>query len=214
MENFIVQIRPYIEMLSFLSSIVLAGIAAYGIKQIRLMKSDMKSRSERAAKEKAIEASTEYLMSYVELDGQHILDCLKEKIPSAYKGPIGNFSHESIPAELKPVCLKRYIQLSWLPAINKLESIAATFTTGVADEQVGFQIIGRSFCGTVASHYDLIATSRREKANSHFSDIVELYNIWAPRLSKSELSAAREELNAQISQISDRHITPITPDVK
>lgn len=68
---------------------------------------------------------------------------MKRKIPISYKGPIGDFTPNSLPIGVVAAIDKRVDGAEWLPAINKLQSIAAYFTTGVADEEVGFQIIGR-----------------------------------------------------------------------
>jgi hypothetical protein len=207
------QIRTVLEFLYFISGIVLAIFAGYGIKQIRLMKADIRTRSERAAKEKAIETASDYLNGYVRLDGLFRDWCINEKIPYVYKGPIRDFTLESIPKNLIKTSAEKHQRAKWLPAINKLESIAAIFTTGVGDEKVGFQIIGRSYCGTVANYYDILSINQLDKVNTHHRDIVKLFNIWSPRLSKSELIKTREDLDEHISALPDTSIPTINPNI-
>jgi hypothetical protein len=209
MEDAISDIRPYFELLFFVSGIIVAVIALYATRQISLMKADMKMRSERAAKEKAIEASSEYLTAYIPLDTKFYFAC-KRKGLSSYDGPIGDFSPESISPELKEAALKRMkFIVTFLDANNKLESIAAAFTTGVADERTGFSIIGRTFCAGVADDYDIISLCRIEHPFPYWANIVKLYKTWSSRLSKEELAAARDALESRMKDIPDSHISPI-----
>jgi hypothetical protein len=62
MQQFIADARPWIELAYFASGIVLAVVALFGLKQISLLKSDIRLRSERAAKEKAIEQAQRHGM--------------------------------------------------------------------------------------------------------------------------------------------------------
>jgi hypothetical protein len=210
--HFLADIRPYLEALYFLGTLVVAVVAIYGIKQIRLMQTDMKVRADRAAKEKAISLCADYLMEYVKLSNECFRQFQEKKLAS-YTGPIGDFSPKSIPVPwLKEHLLKRYEMRCWTPAMNRLESIAAGFTTGVADEETGFAIIGRTFCHTVAEQYDLIAGSRSDQSCQYWSNIVEIYRTWSPRLTKAELESFRDKLDSAISGIPDKRIPPIGPD--
>lgn len=206
METILQQIRPWLELLYFLSGVFLACVALYGLRQVKLMKYDIQLRTERAAKEKALEYSGRYLSTEVSLDDRFIDDCTKAKLPSSYPGPIGDFTAASVPREFVKAASRRVEIDSWRLALNELETIAAAFVNGIADEQLGFSIIGRSFCASVAQKYDVISGCRSDKAQPYFENVVTLYHIWAPRLSKSELAARRLELDSQISAIPDKHV--------
>lgn len=201
--------KPFLEVLYFLAGVLLVGGLGLTYKQVVLIKKDIRIRNERAAAEKAIEACERYFCSYTPRNGKFLDDYLKEKLDS-YKGPIGDFSITSIPGNLKAGCLKRYALPSWLPMMNQLESISAFFISGVADECTGFRVIGRTFCGTVESNYDLIAISRQKKeACPYWANTVGLYQLWRPRLTKVEMETAKEALELELSSISDRSISPI-----
>jgi hypothetical protein len=86
--------------------------------------------------------------------------------------------------------------------LNELNMFAAYFVTEVADEKVGFATIGRSFCRTVESHYDLIALARDNPAEDYWYSIVRLYGIWRPRLEKSELVAKTKVLQSRINELN------------
>lgn len=208
MHPLVAEVRPYLEILSFASTIGLTVGLAFTYKQLALLKADVLNRSRRAAAEHAVEAADLYFRDYVSLAGVYF-DAANQKKLRRYAGPIGDFSSNSIPKELLNECATRYAMREWLPALNRLESISARLTTGVADEEVAFKIFGRTFCGTVEDYYDLIAFSRGTKANEYWENIVELYKIWRPRLTKAELNVAREQLDAKLSSLPSKSISPI-----
>ena len=205
-------IRPAAELLYFAATICLAIVAIYALKQISLLKADMRARSERAAKEKAIDTSSAYLCAFVPLWNTYFLDLSRQQL-HMYDGPIGDFHSASLPKSSVDMATKRYAAISWLAAMNSLEAIAAAFVTGVADEIVGFEIIDRTYCGTVRDMYDILSLSRSERANPYFNSIVRLYQTWSPRLSKYELSVAKDDLEKRILEIPEKHIPSLGPDV-
>jgi hypothetical protein len=211
-ELMIGQIRSVLELLYFGSGIVVAVGVLFGLQQIGLLKKDIRLRNERAAKENAIQNGRRYLCSYVNLLSTFISEYRAANL-NHYSGPIGSFTAESVLPGGKESWGKRYGLESWLPAMNELESISAAFISGVADEQTGFQIIGRSFCRSVEANYDLIAFSRSpgEAAQPYWRNIVELYRLWSPRLKEAQLRTAIDHLEARIATVAGKggRITPI-----
>jgi hypothetical protein len=206
-------LRSILEILSFAAAITIAIVALFGLRQIRLMKIDMRSRSDRAASEKAIEAAALYHSSFFEESSKLMKSELAAKLPFYY-GPIGDFTKESIPAEDYADAKARVHLPEGLSALNQLDMVSAMYYTGVADEKVGFEIIGRSFCKNVELMYDMISYCHSDKACPHYQNIVRLYHIWSPRLSKSELMQVKGSLDKQIAQIPEREIPTIGPKVK
>ena len=210
MEQLITNIRPYLEALYFFSGIIVAVAALLALRQIRLMKLDMIFRSDRAAKEKAIETTYEYA-KLGSVFQKHFGLMLGNNVPAFYGGTIGDFSPDSISVELKEMASKRESQFIMNDPLNMLDSLAATFVSGVADEKTGFSIIGGAFCGTVAAQYDIICLSRSRYKYGPFSNLIELYQIWSARLSKADLAKARQNLDEKIASIPDRDIPPLSP---
>jgi len=173
-----------------------------------LIKEDIRIRNRRAAAEKAIEACGVYFRDYIALAKVQLDERTEAKL-DRYKGPVGDFSSDSIPPTMMDDCLKRMKLMSWLPALNRLESMAASFTTGVADEGTGFKVIGRTFCSTVENNYDLISLVRKGEPNAYWSNLVELYSLLRPRLTKSELDLAKQGIEKSISALKQRSVAPI-----
>jgi|SRR5947209_153083 len=209
MEQLINNMRPYLEALYFLSGIAVALAAFLALKQIRLMKRDIVSRSERAAKEKAIEAAFEFAKLHDVFQGRLVY--LDEPLHNTYTGPVGDFTPDSIPTELKERAKLRQSSGAFIQPLNLLNGIAAMFVSGVADEKTAFPIFGRAFCGTVSLYYDVISMARKSQPHTPYSNCVELYQIWSARLSKEELELARRNLEKQIENISDKEIPPLSP---
>jgi hypothetical protein len=210
MQQLVTDIRPLAELAYFVATIVLAVAAVLGLKQVSVLKRDIRLRNDRAAKEKAIEYSHRYLTAFVALDAK-VHNDLRSKGFTRYKGPVGDFTPQSLGGEHRQAVSKKAIAVveAWLPALNELQSIASAFITGVADERVGFEIIGRTFCASVRANYDILAMVRSDKVCPYYQSIVSLYGIWAPRMSKAELSALSEDLASKMRGILDSEVPPI-----
>jgi hypothetical protein len=200
--------RPYLEALFFLAGVCLVGGIGFTYRQVLLMAKDIRIRNTRASAEKAIEACESYFNNFLPLFNKNYAELRENKVLS-YKGPIGDFSIQSLPEKLKAECSKRFSINSWVPALNQLELISAYFISGVADETVGFQVIGRTFCDSVERKYDIVALSRHEKAYAYWSNIVALYQLWQPRLQKAEMNLEKINLEMQMSSINNKQLKPI-----
>lgn len=199
--------RDLLEKFSFGSTILLALAALCGLRQLTLFKKDIVIRNTRAAKEQAIRCAEQYA-EYSELIGEYLKEREKKGLGS-YAGPIGDFSKASIPKEAMNECVKRFAIQSHLAPMNLLEIIAATFVSGVADEEMGFKIFGPSFCAALEFNYDLIAMWRKTPTDNDWSHIIELYRIWSPRIKRTVLDKKRQEIELQMRSLPDGKITSI-----
>lgn len=206
--SWLVTIRPYLEILHFLSGILLVVGIGFAFRQLQLMKRDIDLRNDRCAKEKSIEANERYASKYVPL-ARLLYDQNIASGITSYSGPIGDFTPASIPSDRKNVSLVRLNMDACLPALNELEVISSMFVTGVADEALGFTLFGRTFCKSVEAHYDIISTCHTHKTCPYFGMIVQLYGLWAPRLEKMELGGEIESLISKHGVIQDRSIPPL-----
>src|SRR5450759_1616352 len=159
LNTFFQTVRDWLELFSFISGIIVSIAALFGLQQIRIMKKDVQTRNERAAKEKAIEYASRYLSQYVALANAVFDERTQKNIPR-YDGLVGDFTRNSIDPKYLSETMKRFGMDSLLAALNELQSIASAFVTGVADEKLGFSIIGRTYCATVAGMYDVISWIR------------------------------------------------------
>jgi hypothetical protein len=89
--QFVEIIRPYAELLYFLSGVGLLIVAVYGLKQLHLLKEDIRTRNTRAACEKALEAATIFAREFIPNYNKYYLSCKQANL-SSYTGSIGDFS--------------------------------------------------------------------------------------------------------------------------
>ena len=172
------------------------------------MKQDMHTRNDRAAKEKAIEYASRYLSKYVELSDKFYKECQEKKVVG-YDGPVGDFNLNSLLPQYRSNAIKHFTLDFFRPALNELQTIASAYVTGIADEKTGFEIIGRTYCVSVASKYDILCCCRQDEIHQYYQSIIDLYNIWSPRITKAELEAERKRIEKSMSEIPDESIAPL-----
>ncbi len=209
MHPFVDLVRPWAELLYFASGVVVAMAAIRALAQLRLMKQDVCIRNERASAEQAIQHVSRYAGEYVRLCNVEFDERKSRGLPD-YCGTVEDFSPQSLSEADRKVATRRCFEADkWAAPLNELELIAAAFVSGVADERIGFRVIGRSFCANVGFAYDRISLLRYERQNAPYQSIVDLYGLWAPRLTKAELADERSRLEARMSRIPDKVVPPI-----
>ena len=210
MAEFVTAARPYLEALYFLAGVVVAGGVLVGMRQLRLLKQDIVSRSDRAAKEKAIEMSFRMADLFAaSIRGQNQLGELG--YPSIWEGKVGDFTPSSLPDGHLKVAERRYMSGIPLRYLNPMEAVAASFVNGIAEEKLAFPMCGAPFCAFVSVEYDMFCFARQHSDSAPFSNTIKLYRTWSNRLSKEQLEAAKEGLEASLAQIEDREIPPLSP---
>jgi hypothetical protein len=205
------EIRPYAELLFFLSGIGLLIVGCYGLQQLQLVKEDLRFRSTRAAGEKALEAARGYAREFAPNYTQFTRKLVEANL-EAYTGKVGDFSVASLSQSEKEMGGKRLAILyegAGVDALNSLDWIASMFVYGLADDSIGFHIFGRSFCGCIANNYDLFALY----GENHFESIKKLYETWSPRIKKAELESVRAKLDKDIASIEETSLDRIEPKI-
>lgn len=114
MLTLVTHLRPYAELLYFMAGVIVAGGLLFTHWQLRMIKRDMQVRSERAAKDKAIEACERYYDRYVPKANDFFLQRESKKL-GTYGGPIGDFSRDSISQEHMEAAVSRFRLFTWIP---------------------------------------------------------------------------------------------------
>lgn len=205
-KEFVDDWAPLAAILGFIAQAAMLVILGFGLKQVgigleqvRLAKQSLSVTNERASKEQALAFHERFLSKVMPevVSARQQLQKAKETV--TYEGPVGDFTFGSLTAEALEAARKRY-QPS-VGAINELEYYAVAFTSGVADEEVGFLLTGRLYCAYVASLYDLICVLRNDPAYATWQPIVDLYKLWSSRLTKAELQAQRLKTEAELAAL-------------
>jgi hypothetical protein len=176
--SLIQNIKPSIEVLSFITNIFLFATVIIGIKQLRMVKDDNHTRNERAAKEKSIEYLKWFSSEYV-LEINDFVQKLNASNISKYKGPITSaFKYDD---NLDNQNVNRYIRYTVNndanELLNKLEYFSVGVVSGIADKKILERPLARPFVSFVILMYPTICWSRRHD-DSTYSGLVELFNEW------------------------------------
>jgi hypothetical protein len=208
--------RPYGDVLGFVVAGVLAYVLIKGLQQVELAKKAINVTNERASKERALEYLNFYATDVIPKWRMYYsaASAPAVAVEPSYKGPVGDFSPSSLTSSEE--LTKKLGLVSGVDFRNALEVFAVAFTSGVADEGLGFEVNGRAFCGMVAAAYDQIASSRRQTTEPKtWSPIVNLYLMWSKRLSQAELEVQRKKLDADVKALGTAaviHPIGVTPD--
>lgn len=167
MTEFVLQIKPYLEILYYICVLVLAIVGVIGLRQIFLVKYDIRTRNLRAANKEAIALIDRYLEKYVAINKKHTLQMEKDNVPN-FKGQVGDFCYKEVDLERVGPRLRKgkYI----LEMLNELEIIAAGVNSKLANEELAFYSFGKSFCGTVENNYDLVSFLRGGGTIKHYNN--------------------------------------------
>jgi len=174
------EIRDYLELGYFASGIALAVAAWVGLRQISISKADIKERKKRASLEKAMEYAHLYENKFIPLYDKFNNVCIEQGWYIDNYKELKDFTKSEI---VDPeTTLKRTMLMTWHPAFNLLEYIAAAFIIGVADKDAGYSIFGPSFCRAVFEGHDIIIENHKVKDFAKAMDMtIQLYKEWAPR---------------------------------
>lgn len=195
--SILTEIRPFLEAAAFLATVVVAFLAARGLRQIALMKYDIATKNDRAGRESAVHECQRYLCEFCKKNSFY--NYIASNKIALYTGPIGDFTLGSLKG-MDPELLKKRFDGPWLEEMNILDSISATFVHGLADEEVGFKIIGKTFCHSVQDRYDILASVRDATNVNYYESVVALYKIWSARLSAEELKSSRASIEQQLGK--------------
>lgn len=229
-------IRAVLELLYFISGIILMITAFVALKQLKIAKEDIelakqnielaKEESKLRSKREAISLTATVCSDFKDVIANQIRNrvALKGINLTLYTGSIDSdftFNNDctiwyttlSNDPKNKPVLDEINVEI--VKFLNDLEAFAFYFTSGVCDEQIAFSSHALVFCQFVKDYYPVIA---RERTANHlgYQPIVELYSIWSIRLEKIKIereAAAAEKVVQNLRQVAasktDSSISPI-----
>ncbi len=222
--SFLDVVRPWAELIYFLTGPALVAITFYGLQQLKLTreelkltKEDMVVRNERAAKEKALEYSLRFATTFIPL--AITFDETVEKIPelrtftvwrrtSNYNDVIKGYQPSDVPSKVLDAARASIhhpdVGNSFHMALNELQAISAAFATGVADEQTGFDIMGAAFCGMVIDFLPCICVQREDRVQPLWKFIVDLDEIWRSRIRRIEAGLLQADADNLKNEANNR----------
>lgn len=193
----------FLQNLYSISGIIITITALFGLLQIRLFKKNLELTGKIATYQKALEYSDRFLTSNRLLMNRFINKCKDNDIPYNYSKCFDEsnvLDFKNIPDSFKVAHNKRMeLKDEWIPLLNDLQVIASAFVSGVADEEIGFACIGRTFCDDFISIGDIVYKTYIYKPDNYYSNIEKLYDTWKYRVA-SNINIYEEEQASQTKQ--------------
>lgn len=201
----------WLEMANWAAGVLVALFAGLSLRQLTILKTDIRIRNERSAKEKALEGAKLWAEAQ-EGFRPFLANCQAAGLPTYYDGPKSDFLFDTLPADRKSTADAKEKVQGWAKPINAIDALAALYTTGVADEETGFNIFGRDFCECVGAVYDVIAANRKNPIEPRYRNTVVLYNIWSARIEALAVTDEIEKKKELLRGIKQSKVKPIGSD--
>lgn len=212
-------IKDYLELIYFLcGGPILAIVAAFALFQIKVSKEQIRIVSKRESIKLAAEQSTLYIKNIVPLFNKLSDYLIKEKKIDIEKNTItihnnrvtGNFDDKIInelilndEKSLEIIC----------DIINALEGFSIYFTSKIADSEIGYTSVGKTFLFCVERYYSLIflvsdSEDIQNNKNTHtlFIDWYNLSQKYSLEKELNNINKQKEFLSNKIKIFSDKKI--------
>lgn len=229
MEN----IRLILELLYYLSGIILGGGVIFailqikqgilqldllkqqlviGVEELNLLKKDNEDRYKRAAVEKSIE--------YLKLYAERIIPAsdlynrkLKEEIPDPtdtshlFDGKF-NLNFETLDQLIKIEIIVKQ-KSGAIQLLNELEFFCAAINAGLTDEDLVFTPTAKNFCKLIKRDHLVISVMRNR--GTPYKNLLEVFNKWSARLEIEEDQLQIQEATNRIKE--KEHVSKFKPPI-
>ncbi|SHG70579.1 hypothetical protein SAMN05444483_12330 [Salegentibacter echinorum] len=209
--------KDILEIIYFLSTPLLALFAYKALGQIKQTKNQIdESRKSRqlSSKRESYKLSAEkcdYFLNNLIPKMNLIYRKLEEENVKFFEDSEVIIANKRItvnPDLKKPEDLLKLIDdVPILELFNALESFAVFFVSGVADENIAFLTIGRSYCSTVKTYLPILIPLSDN--NKHFANTLNLFIIWHSRIEKENLEKEKTKIEEKLKQSQTVNIDPI-----
>jgi len=206
--------KSLIENLYFISGILILITIVIGLVQLHYTKKTLKTNSKRDAATLAAKQVEIYMNRVIPMQNKLFHFEIKEKLDRP-KLKVEDFNTKSL---IESLGNEKYLEMITervkvmpltLNIFNSMEAFSVYFIKEVADEEIAFSSVGRTFTKSVENLYFDLASCRESNDSKSFQNLVELYTLWKNRLSKEKLKNDKIELSEQLKAIESISIKPI-----
>jgi len=206
--------RSVLENLYYLSGVLILISIVIGLRQLYLTKSTLEINSKREAASLAAKQVEVYTTRIIPLLNKVFFEEQRQKVihfdvevdefkASALIKNMGEEKYQAAILERIKICT------IVLEAINAMEAFSVYFIKEVADEEIAFSSVGRTFTKSVESLYFDISCVLADDNDKSFQNLIKLYDMWSKRLKKERLERDKEGLTKQIENIQSLKVKPI-----
>ncbi|WP_413379278.1 hypothetical protein [Alkalihalobacillus sp. 1P02AB] len=175
-------------------------------EQLDLMKKDSNDRHKRASVEKSLEYLSLYANNILVEEEQFVLNLRNMEIDKEDDKSLFTRDFKIDPNSLEEDMLRIVIEkqnLGLIHIFNRLEYFSIAILCGLADEEIVFIPISKSYCNFIEWNYQYLSILRYE--GTPYKNLVELYNVWSNRLEVERLTLQVKETEDMIKQRDGIH---------
>ncbi|WP_129692307.1 DUF4760 domain-containing protein [Gottfriedia acidiceleris] len=199
-------LKEIIQVLYNLSGIALVATVIIGIKQLKLLKTDLQVRNKRAAVEKSLEYLSFFSDDFLPYCAQYQND-LKEELPNpkSYNHLFdGNFYIEDRHID-KEMIAELIVKESKgiMNLINKLEFFSTAMLNGVSDEKIVFTPVAKVFCEFIEREHVYISVQRSSNGVP-FENLIRLYKDWKKNIESEKAKIEKLEAEKKMNTIGEQ----------
>lgn len=204
--------KSLVENIYLLSGPVLALLGFAAIIQLRLTKKAIVISAKRSAAELASKQVEIYNKEIIPFQDKLFSKEEKNTMKRIKLKDLEKFTHTELDSridkETQNKIIKENIQNlhEILEILNSMEAFSIYFTKGVADEEIAYSSVGRTFCLSIENYSTDICFLRQNDETSAFNNLVKLYSIWNSRVKSEKLS---KELEAKKSELKNIYIDKV-----
>jgi hypothetical protein len=202
--------RSVLELLYYLSGIVIAVAASWALKQLTISKQIARENAKREAYKLAADECRHFAKEVVPLKAT-LTNSVRAKNVRSFanrtftieKGEITthNFDRALLSKELPQISdeLTAYL--------NALEAFAIFFASGVAAEEIGYRETGTAFCAGAQEFMPAIFMAR--SWDVRYESVVRLYEMWSGRQQSEKISTQMKALENAAKRLPKEGIKAI-----
>lgn len=210
-------IRPILELVYFASGPLTFIVACIALYQLKIARDSARLNAQRDSLRLAASQCDSYQRSIIPLHNS-LGDAIKENgIVYFDKAEVDvegetirvrpNLTKDELREELNKV---KKISGAWTEAFNAMEAFAVFFVSGVADENVAFSSVGKTYCCSVRKYLPHVVPMSEE--GGYYRNTIKLFFMWNARFEKQKLLKNKEKLEQQLDRVRDRFIRPVGTD--
>jgi hypothetical protein len=204
--TFLTNIRPVFETLYFVATFGIAIATIYALKQIGVLRHSIRIQSARDALRVTSDQITLYLEKIIPS-----VDMLYEKIE---KHNVKFFDGWTVNIENEEIIIKHVGRpnannlksIDDTPTLNMLEAFSTYFVTGLADSNIAFSAVGKTYLNTTKRLMPLI---KFYNENGYYSNIIKLFIAWENKRNHEQLSKDLKNIEEKINSYKEVSISPI-----
>jgi hypothetical protein len=209
--------KEYVEIVSNIAQPLLVVLGCFVFAQIKLAKDDLRTRSKREAATAAAELAERYRKEILTAQSEYYklvrsknfsvtgINLESLSIKDFYTEEVQDLSteHKQYNNDLLAFFQSnRDAFNACQDVLNSLESFAINFTKGIADQEIVFTAISKSYCQFVERSFPMLCFLRHKDQFNFYENVVELYCEWSNMIKATGLTFKKNSINGELDKIN------------